>query len=84
MQVINSIAEVMRGSSQVTSIWEIINKEWRVVVNHIGRDRNRVADKLISRGHGKTMALMSFFMPSVDIASLVEELLGCSPTTLHL
>ncbi|KAK8557656.1 hypothetical protein V6N12_009885 [Hibiscus sabdariffa] len=41
------------------------------------------ADKLASRGHGMTMAPMSFLMLHVDIASLVgEELLRYSLTTI--
>ncbi|KAK8693909.1 hypothetical protein V6N13_071476 [Hibiscus sabdariffa] len=76
---------VMKGSVLVTSILGMINMEWRVVVNHIGRDRNRVADMLASWGRGMAMTPKSSLMSHVNIASLVDELLGYSPTTIaHL
>ncbi|KAL4296817.1 hypothetical protein GQ457_12G001150 [Hibiscus cannabinus] len=46
----NSASTTLAGSALVSSIKEVIGRVWTVVVKHVGRGNNRVADYLAAHG----------------------------------
>ncbi|KAK8564185.1 hypothetical protein V6N12_036315 [Hibiscus sabdariffa] len=78
---LSSSLEVLTRSALVVSIKRLLNKKLSVVMNHIGREDNRVANILASRGCSMDMSLLNFILPPTDVVRLVvEEERGSSPT----
>ncbi|KAK9006758.1 hypothetical protein V6N11_019092 [Hibiscus sabdariffa] len=73
VQIINYKSKILANSALITSIKKMINKEWRVEVNHIGRDKNRITDRLALRGRDGELSTVSFTQAPRDIASLIED-----------
>ncbi|KAK9034151.1 hypothetical protein V6N11_050328 [Hibiscus sabdariffa] len=44
--IVTSRSDVLKSSALVGSILHLLSKYWRVVVNHIGRETNSIADGL--------------------------------------
>ncbi|KAK9030490.1 hypothetical protein V6N11_031916 [Hibiscus sabdariffa] len=73
VRVATSSSDVLGGSALVGLIRRLLGKDWRVVVKHVVRDRNRVTDLLVKRGRTLRMGSSIFLDPPGDTLSLVEE-----------
>ncbi|KAK9024640.1 hypothetical protein V6N11_004798 [Hibiscus sabdariffa] len=60
-------------NSLVSSIKEMLVREWRVVVQHVSRASNKVADKLAARGRELGSKQTYFSSPPADVMDVVEE-----------
>ncbi|KAK8506653.1 hypothetical protein V6N12_013467 [Hibiscus sabdariffa] len=60
VSIINSSSDALIGSALVDSVKELIAREWSIVVRHVSRVNNRVADMLASRGRGSDVAQVIF------------------------
>ncbi|KAK8510523.1 hypothetical protein V6N12_055453 [Hibiscus sabdariffa] len=80
----SSVAKGPQAGRMRASTWSRprVGKDWSVVVNHVGRGSNGVADALAQRGHGSSMEQVSFSETPDEVACIVEnEQLGSFPTT---
>ncbi|KAK8533241.1 hypothetical protein V6N12_076517 [Hibiscus sabdariffa] len=73
ISIINLLSTALDGSALVSSIKDLIAREWDVVAHHVDWGNNRVADTLASWGRGLGVAQMPYSVPPADIVSLVEE-----------
>ncbi|KAK8479877.1 hypothetical protein V6N12_019153 [Hibiscus sabdariffa] len=81
-----AIYDGLRQAWESDFSWELLAREWRVVVQHVSRSSNKVVDKLVARGRGLgTTQTFFFFKPPADIVSIVEdELLEIGSTVSEL
>ncbi|KAL4367107.1 hypothetical protein GQ457_05G029110 [Hibiscus cannabinus] len=73
VRIVNSRSAEVTGSNLVESIRRLVSKDWEMVVVHIGRELNRVADLLAKRGRRLSIEPDGFPLASTDIAKLVDE-----------
>ncbi|KAK8516047.1 hypothetical protein V6N11_037811 [Hibiscus sabdariffa] len=60
-------------SALVAEIFEWLNKDWEVVVCHISRKRNGMADSLAAMGRDHGMSGVVFVTPPGGLMSRLEE-----------
>ncbi|KAK9043222.1 hypothetical protein V6N11_071569 [Hibiscus sabdariffa] len=72
-RVVNSSSDALASSALVSSIKDLLTRDWRVVVRHVSRVRNRVADLLTARGRELGMNQSIFYNPPADFANVIEE-----------
>ncbi|KAK8986461.1 hypothetical protein V6N11_010017 [Hibiscus sabdariffa] len=71
--IIKRESETLNKSALVASIRKMLNKDWHVIVHHVNRNRNHVADKLSRRGReGQRLTNLMLEAPE-DISSIVME-----------
>ncbi|KAK8563328.1 hypothetical protein V6N12_035477 [Hibiscus sabdariffa] len=61
------------ASALVSSIKELLTREWSIVVRHVSRLSNRAADRLAARGRGLGTTQFLFSRPPADMVSVIEE-----------
>ncbi|KAL4272206.1 hypothetical protein GQ457_13G013010 [Hibiscus cannabinus] len=71
--IIHSESSALAGSALVSSIKEVMGRGWTVVVKHVGRGSNRVADFLAAQGRNLVAGGMRLSEPPVALVSLLEE-----------
>ncbi|KAK9040568.1 hypothetical protein V6N11_015714 [Hibiscus sabdariffa] len=72
-QIITASSKALGGSAPVCSILRMLGKDWSVVVKHIGRGSNGVADRLAQRGRGLSMDQVIFSEVPDAVACLMEN-----------
>ncbi|KAK8514764.1 hypothetical protein V6N12_057660 [Hibiscus sabdariffa] len=73
VRIIHSESSALAGSALVSSIKEVLGRGWTVVVKHVGRGSNRVADFLAAQGRNLVAGGMRLSEPPVALVSLLEE-----------
>ncbi|KAL4383201.1 hypothetical protein GQ457_15G013690 [Hibiscus cannabinus] len=66
-------SKTLDGSALVCSIHRLLSNDWSVVVSHVDRGSNGVADALARRGHGSSMAPVSLFKVPDEVACMVDS-----------
>ncbi|KAL4324382.1 hypothetical protein GQ457_11G003510 [Hibiscus cannabinus] len=85
VQIVTARSKALEGSALVGSILQMLSKDWSVVVNHVGRGSNGVADALAQWGRGSSMEQVSFSEAPDEVACIVEnEKLSSFPTALSV
>ncbi|KAL4376042.1 hypothetical protein GQ457_02G042600 [Hibiscus cannabinus] len=69
----DGLSDALISSALVASIKELLTRAWTVVVRHVNRLSNRVADRLAARGRGLGTTQLVFSRPLADMVSLMEE-----------
>ncbi|KAK9046567.1 hypothetical protein V6N11_052453 [Hibiscus sabdariffa] len=71
--IIKRESESLNKSALVASIRKMLNKDWHIIVHHVNRNHNHVADKLSRRGReGQRLTNLMLEAPE-DISSIVME-----------
>ncbi|KAL4333466.1 hypothetical protein GQ457_07G012960 [Hibiscus cannabinus] len=66
-------SKTLDRSALVCSIHRLLSNDWCVVVTHVDRGCNGVADALARRGRGSSMAPVSLFEAPDEVACMVES-----------
>ncbi|KAL4312838.1 hypothetical protein GQ457_01G036830 [Hibiscus cannabinus] len=66
-------SKTLDRSALVCSIHRLLSNDWCVVVTHVDRECNGVADALARRGRGSSMAPISLFEAPDEVACMVES-----------
>ncbi|KAK8611915.1 hypothetical protein V6N13_131953 [Hibiscus sabdariffa] len=61
------------GNNLVESILLWTRKEWQLVVRHVPRHQNSIADRLAALGRSSSSVGLPLLFPPADLLSLVEE-----------
>ncbi|KAK9044034.1 hypothetical protein V6N11_072356 [Hibiscus sabdariffa] len=76
--IVNCQSSAWGGSALVTSIRCLLEADWDVVVRHISRDMNKVADSLAQRGRELGAGSSAFYLPPEGTTALVIQEQGAS------
>ncbi|KAK8626971.1 hypothetical protein V6N13_134600 [Hibiscus sabdariffa] len=68
-----SRSKTLDGSALVCSIHRLLSNDWSVVVSHVDRRSNGVADALARKGRGSSMAPVNLFEVPDEVACMVES-----------
>ncbi|KAK8497391.1 hypothetical protein V6N12_018886 [Hibiscus sabdariffa] len=72
-RIVKCESGILNNSALVASIRKMLNKDWHVIVHHVTRNRNHVADKLSRRGReGQRKTDLMLEAPE-EISSIVME-----------
>ncbi|KAK8975249.1 hypothetical protein V6N11_046719 [Hibiscus sabdariffa] len=66
-------SKTLDGSALVCSIHRLLSNDWSVVVSHVDRRSNGVADALARKGRGSSMAPVNLFEVPDEVACMVES-----------
>ncbi|KAL4353002.1 hypothetical protein GQ457_06G021180 [Hibiscus cannabinus] len=69
--IITSQSDALTSSALVASIKELLSRAWTIVVRHVPRLSNSVANRLAARGRGLGVTQSLFYRLSVDMVSLM-------------
>ncbi|KAL4290725.1 hypothetical protein GQ457_14G003440 [Hibiscus cannabinus] len=78
VRIVNCQSNEWGGSALVISIRRLLAADWDVVVRHISRDMNKVADSLAQRGRELRAESSAFYLPPEGTISLVIQEQGAS------